>query len=306
MKNYKKLMNSLNNDKNLRVMTDWEVKLLRELFLEAFFDLNECCEKYGLTVMLIGGSVLGAIRHEGFIPWDDDLDLAMSRHDYEILKDIFDKELGDKYILSSPNYKNNANDRYPMMLIKDTLCVEAGMRKDDDNAKIKVDIFIIDNIPENSITRIIKGCICSFLMFVSSNVYSYENDNEELKRYMSKTKEGEKIYKRRKNIGRLFSFFSFQKWVNLTDSAFQYNKESCLMGIPSGRGHYFGEIRPKETFFPVAKGVFENVEVNLPCNSDDYLSNLYGKDYMIIPPVEKREKHFIFDIKFSKRGNNEK
>ena len=70
------------------------------------------------------------------------------------------------------------------------------------------------------------------------------------------------------------------------------------MGIPSGRGHYFGEIRPKETFLPVSKGEFEGMTVNLPGNADDYISNLYGADYMTLPPVEKRERHFILDIRF--------
>lgn len=299
MKSYKDLLNSLRDDPNLRKVSDEEIKKLREVFLKSYRDLEKCCDKYGLTVMLIGGTVIGAVRHKGFIPWDDDLDVAIPRKDFEVLKQVFEKELGEKYILSSPNYKNNANNRFPMMLVRNTLFVEAGNSPYDEASKIKIDIFIIENIPSNPIHRFFKGVLCSGLMFVASNVETYEKKNTVLKEYMCKTVEGKRAYKRRIFIGKLFSFSSFQKWMDKVDKACQYNKKSNLMGIPSGRGHYFGEIRHRETFLPTSKGVFEGMNVNLPGDPDDYISNLYGRDYMTLPPEEKRERHHIVDIQFN-------
>lgn len=298
MKSFKALMNSLSNDPSLRQLTDEEVVKLRATFLRAYRDLAACCEKYKLTVMLIGGTVIGAVRHKGFIPWDDDLDVAMPRDDFEKLKRVFVKELGDKYILSSPNYKNNANNRFPMMLVKDTLFVEAGNSAEDEVSKIKIDIFIIENVPSNPLIQKIKGVWCSVLMAMGSYEETYENQDECLKKYMCKTKEGTKAYKRRIFFGRLFSFYKFQKWMNIVDRACQYKKKTNLMGIPSGRGHYFGEIRPAKTFLPTSIGEFEGIKVKMPGNTDDYLTNLYGRDYMTLPPIEKRERHFIMDIKF--------
>ena len=298
MASFKALLNSLSNDPMLRKLTDDEVEKLRSVFLKAFQDLEECCKKNDLTVMLIGGTVIGAVRHKGFIPWDDDLDVAMPRDDFEKLKKIFDNELGDKYILSSPNYKNNANNRFPMMLVKDTLFVEAGNSPEDEVSKIKIDIFIIEKVPENIIHQKIKGLWCSLLMAMGSYEETYEHQNEFFKNYMCKTEEGKKEYIKRIRLGKLFSFFSFQRWMDIVDKACQYNCKTELMGIPSGRGHYFGEIRPAKTFLPVSKGSFEGLEVNLPGNPGDYISNLYGPDYMTLPPVEKRERHFILDVKF--------
>ena len=202
MKSFKTLLNSLSDDPLLRQLTDNEVKKLRIVFLETYKDLAACCEKYGLTVMLIGGTVIGAVRHKGFIPWDDDLDVAMPREDFEKLKAIFEEELGDKYILSSPNYKNNANNRFPMMLVKNTLFVEAGNSPEDEVSKIKIDIFIIENIPENPICRKAKGIWCSILMIMGSYEETYEHQTEVLKQYMCKTKEGKREYNRRIRLGK--------------------------------------------------------------------------------------------------------
>lgn len=298
MKSYKSLLNSLSNDPSLKELSDDEIKKLRSVFLETFRDLVNCCDKHNINVMLIGGSVLGAVRHKGFIPWDDDFDVAIPRKDFEKLKSVFESELGEKYILSSPNYKMNANNRFPMMLVKNTLFVEAGNSPSDEVSKIKIDIFVIENIPTNPFIRLLKGIWCSMLMLMGSYEDTYEHQNEFFKQYMCKTNEGKKTYYKRIRLGKLFSFFDYQKWMNIIDQACQYKKETKLMGIPSGRKHYFGEIRPRETFLPVSKGEFEGISVNIPGNASDYLSNLYGADFMILPPIEKREKHFIVDIKF--------
>ena len=298
MGSYKSLLNSLSNDASLHQLDDEQLKRLKSTLLNAFIDLQDCCIRNNLTLMLIGGSALGCVRHKGFIPWDDDLDVAMPRADYEKLKVIFDRELGEKYVLSSPNYYGEAYGRYPIMLIKGTRFVEIGMSPDDDRARIKIDIFVIDNIPDSSLVRYLKGIWSTFLMFVCSYVHSYQYDNESMRSFMCKTAAGKREYYKRKRIGRLFSFHSFQKWSNMVDHSFQYRKKTSLMGIPSGRGHYFGEIRSASTFVPVSEGVFEGLSVNLPGDPNDYLSNLYGADYMTIPPEEKRERHFFIDIRF--------
>jgi len=69
-----------------------------------------------------------------------------------------------------------------------------------------------------------------------------------------------------------------------------------LASIPTGRRLYEGETLPAEIFLPTRKAMFEGVEVNVPGRAEEYLTNLYGGSYMQLPPVEKRERHFILDF----------
>ncbi|MGM9579929.1 MAG: LicD family protein, partial [Anaerovibrio sp.] len=70
-----------------------------------YCDIKAVCDKYNLTIVLGGGSALGAVRHKGFIPWDDDLDLNMPRKDYEKLLSVLEAELGKEYYFSAPHTK---------------------------------------------------------------------------------------------------------------------------------------------------------------------------------------------------------
>lgn len=297
MKRFKDIFNEITSKENLHVITEDELKRLKAIFLNTYQDIVSYCKKYDLTPMLIGGSALGAMRHKGFIPWDDDFDFAITRKDYEVFKKHFLEELGEKYILNGPNYPGKATNRFPKVLIKNTRFVEIGVDPADDRATIKLDIFIIENVPEGKLQQKCKGIFCNVLMGIASSAQFYEDRNEQFKTCMYSTRDGKKYYNTHLILGWLLSRIPSRIWLNWVDRAVQYKKETSLMSIPTGRGHYFGEICERSTFVPVTKGEFEGIEVNLPGNADKYLTNLYG-DYMTIPPIEKQERHKIIDIDF--------
>ena len=267
---------------------------LQKLLLSMFIDVRSICEKYGLSLFLCGGSALGAVRHKGFIPWGDDLDMAMTRDDYHCFQEVFERELSDRYILLAPEYKNGSRSRFPKEMKKGTVFREMGNPSPEDECGVFLDIFILDNVPNNKALRLLKGSFCNVLEFISGQVLWREEESREV---LDKIKEVNRIqYYIRKMTGILFSFRTTRSWNRMLDKALQYKKDSRYCTLATGRKHYFGEMLPREVFLPGSLGRFEGQEVLLFSNPNTYLSNLYG-DYMQIPEESKREKHIIEEIR---------
>ena len=292
-----------NNSNQLQEMDINIIHKMQETLFMMYIDIKPVCQKYDISLYLIGGSALGAVRHHGFIPWDDDMDLAMTRKDFERFKVIFEQELGDKYILNAPNYSDEPCHRYPRILKKDSYYRRIIDNKRDDLHCIFLDIFIIENTPENSLTRKIKGIYCNLLSTISWEVFIWENRNKEVKEFLMSG--GAYHYYIRIVTGCIFSFRSSAKWFDTFDRSIQYEKSTPLCCLATGRKRYFGEIFRREQFFPGVHKEFEGEDVLIFRDYDNYLRNLYG-DYMQIPSEEKRERHNICEVYFSRAEMMEK
>lgn len=297
MKTYKQLVNELPVGEDCHVLTEEELHHLHVVLFNAYKDIEAVCNKYNISVAMTGGNAIGAIRHKGFIPWDDDADLIMTRADYEIFKGCFQKELGDRYILNAPNLSQKPTNRFPKILIKGTRFVEMSA-DDDDRACIKLDLFILENIPENKLLQLLKGTYCNVLMVIAGVVNAYEHRSPAEERRMSATKAGKRAYRARLFLGRMFSFRKSYRWFDSVDKHCQYSRGSSLTGTPTGTNHYFGMVMDRSVVLPFRKVPFEDTTVYIPNDYDAYLTQLFG-DYMTVPPVEKREHHYVREIAFT-------
>lgn len=278
----------------LHILSEEDSKAQKALLLDMYKDIACLCDKHKLVYMLGGGTCLGAVRHKGYIPWDDDLDIMMPRTSYEMLIQLLAKgALGEKYEYDAPNAKKDCKNPFLKVYRKYTLDIEITSETAPGPKGIFIDVFPMDYAPNNHFLRKIKGALSDFLQAVCSCVLYTEYPSKRYKEFMMKTEDGKKRYRQRMFLGHLFGVIPHRKWVWWFDQLNAKSKKSNYLTVPTGRNHYVGETQLVDVFIPLQKGVFEGVKVNLPSNYDAYLTALYG-NYMEVPPVEKRERHFVY------------
>lgn len=269
----------------------------KKLLLQMYCDIAEVCDKYHLDYLTSGGTCLGAVRHKGFIPWDDDLDMIMPRTSYEeFIKLCRQGELGENYEIDAPNKYKDCKNAFLKVYRKDTLDVELFAENAPGPKGIFVDIFPMDYAPRNKYIRKIKAFISDFLLAVSSSVLYTEYPSKLYKDFMMQTPEGRTRYRIRMMFGHIFGIVPHRKWIWWFDQFNACTKETGYLTIPTGRNHYYKETLPTEVFLPAQKMQFEDVMVSVPADTNEYLKALYN-NYMWIPPVEKRERHFVYKFK---------
>ena len=246
----------------LRNLDMSEVKQIQTILLDIYKDVMYVCEKYHLKIMLAGGSALGAVRHAGFIPWDDDMDMIMPRDDFDRFVHLFLGEYNDKYHVISPFQKGKSANFFIRVIDKNSEFISLFDPSKRYHSGIAFEITPIDFVPENKLVRIIKGVFSDLFLFTC--------------------------------------FISYSKLLKLYDDFARNNKNTSSVTIACGRNHYFGEMHSKEIFFPPKEIYFENIRSYVPNNCDAYLRKLYGENYMQIPPKEQREPHPCIKLIFNK------
>ena len=283
----------------LHILTEQELSDLKQTLLNMYIDIQQVCQKYGISIILGGGSALGAMRHNGFIPWDDDMDAMMSRNDYERFKTLCAQGVfGDKYEFTYPNKCNDSKNLFMKIYQKGSECIEISDVGTPFPKGIFIDIFPIDNVPANRLLCVMKGFVSNLMSYISVSVLYYQYRNSMFKRYCESVGCG-KVYKLRLFIGWLGSFMNHKTWAYLFDRFVTTSSDNGRVTIPTGRKLYLGEIVDREVMFPARKVLFEGVEVFVPNKVEQYLSNLYG-DYMVVPPPHKRERHSVVSLIFKR------
>lgn len=250
----------------------------KEISLDVLCAVHEFCEENKIKYSLACGTLIGAIRHKGFIPWDDDIDIYMVRDDYNRFISIFPLLYKEKCSLISLERSSQWNCAFAKVFDSRTIMIE-DKRTDIEGLGIGIDVFPIDQAPNDEVA----WC-------------QYERKRKILRGlYEMKELRWRKTRSFAKNIfvefcSLLLLPFSARFWAQRMESFGQkfngqstdYYAENCY-GMPNNRF-------PKSDFSHTIDWPFEDKNFKIMVGYDDYLRRFYG-DYMQLPPLDKQISH---------------
>ena len=260
-----------------------KLQLVELEILQRFIQL---CQKNNLTYYIIGGSLIGAVRHGGFIPWDDDIDIAVPRKDYKQLIDILRKEEDD--ILGLGYYKDDPDlYYYPIRIFHKKYKIKEPRVKNG-YSHPWIDILPLDGSPNSKVGMYLFEQKMLFYRGLLGLHYVNHLRNKN-RNALEKLIIG---FGKATNIGKLINPTKIKDKIDAELERHPIDN-SNVIGTCMG-AYFFHEFVPKEMFGKGSTVVFEGMDVNAPEKVDAYLTHMYG-DYMQLPPEEKRVAH---DVEF--------
>ena len=255
--------------------TSITVRDVQLVLLEMLKDIDALCKKHNIRYWLTGGSALGAVRHKGFIPWDDDADIGMLREDYEKFQRVV-HELGDAYITQCLETHREYNVLVPPMKVrkKGTYCVEYNAllkNKCRDSDGLFIDIFVLDHVSENKakdfIWRVRNGILMVLIVF-------FENLHC-----------NPLLLKRR--------------FVRNAKKYGQINKNTAWIGYDltwTFNSFFHPVVYSLESVFPIQYVEFEDTMLPVPKRPKDMLDVEVSTQHMSYPPLKDQAPKHIKDI----------
>lgn len=257
-----------------------KMHLLHQCELEILDELVRICTIHNLRYYLAGGTLLGAIRHKGFIPWDDDIDVEMPREDYELFAKYCSDELDEKFFYQSPETDRHYFLTYAKLRINGTFFPEERFEKSNFHKGIFIDIFPLDySISPSPVSRFV------FNLMAVTNRRGQADSGETVEPY--KKTSGKLCYF-------LLSFFSTKQMLCvrqfLIKCSAKLSRKDYYASF-SGAYGYPKEVFPVKWYDFTEQVEFEGKKYLVSFQADLILKQIYGSDYMALPPDDKRVTH---------------
>lgn len=268
-----------------------DIELIKKLLVSLLNDFHKICEENGLTYNAFGGTMLGAVRHKGMIPWDDDIDVTMPDYDYDRFIDIVKNKYSDKFQVLDSSKKEYM---YPFakFVLNDSILVEDNYRKPFNLSKLYIDVFPVYGYPKNAETVFkdvnkikYKKCRCvqKFILPIDKWKTPY---------YLIDYALG--------MINRIHSpYYYVNKEINIL-SQYSFNDSDIISC--NGAGWYEKGKLSKDVYLDRVLYDFDGIKIWGIRDYHDHLYNLYG-DYMQLPPENNRCSEHNYRLYVKKRSN---
>lgn len=260
-----------------------ELRKSQYVMLRLLKIIDDICQQNGIQYFLISGSLLGAVRHRGFIPWDDDLDVAMMREDYNKFLEVCKSQLPDSCFLQTRKTDPHYKVYHVPCKLRDThsLLIEEGNEKSKACQGIYIDIFPFDkHAPDMDL---VKRDLNLWRKFIVLQKYTKKHGRNKLHACL--------LYLVKSMAILLLHvyFLKAEKRIAYNELHYKDNYK-----ITPGFDLYWSltNVFEKDDIFPLVKLKFEDGDFFVPRRYDKVLSLIYG-DYMKLPPIEKRMTHAI-------------
>ena len=273
-------------------MREINIDELKKIEYDMLVDFAKFCDKNNLIYFLSSGTLLGAVRHHDFIPWDDDIDVMLPRKDYEKFVTSYKNK---DYFVDDLLINNSCWGRCGKLKCRNTI-LESNL-KENYKEKVFIDIFPIDGICDNKLIQKIKLSIIQlFINFHMSTITKCKPT----KRYADKNAG---ILNWKTGVRTLLKYFLIltigntrpQFWTRIINGWLKKTDFNSARYAGFFAGGYYGtkELMPKKIFDKRIPMKFGKYDFWIPEEYDYYLTNLYG-NYMKFPPIEKRQPHHAF------------
>lgn len=249
----------------------------QKYLLKLFREVDEICREHNLRYVLAGGSLIGALRHEGFVPWDDDVDLYMPRPDWEKFIEICETELPPDREIQCSEVDRNYTNSFPRYASTNTCAIHKSQIIGKDCGGEIIDIITLDPVPADD-KEYEKYRTHMMIYSDLINISVGYSDRWEIPASMY--------------LKYLLSYIFLGKkrtLAKLEKIMFSYKEEECDRYAMRWGGCPF--LFDKDMMFPVKEGDFEGQKAMIPNKCSDYLIWHYGDEWAYMPPHDKREGH---------------